>query len=187
MSVPLPARRRFTVDEYYRMAETGILAPDERVELIEGEIIQKVTIGPKHAGYVSRLTRLLVLGVGDGALVRIQQPIRLSDLSEPEPDVALVQPRPDDYTAGHPTPGDVFLVIEVADASVEFDRETKGPLYALSGIPECWLVDIPAARVEVYREPSVAGYADMRAYGTGAVLRPATLSGLEVPVAAILS
>lgn len=193
MAVPLPqprrstvARRRFNVDEYYRMAEVGILGTDERVELIEGEIIEMAAIGSKHAGCVRRLTRFLVRAVGDRGLVSVQSPVRLSDLSEPEPDAAVLRPRQDDYSERHPGPSDVLLVIEVADATVAYDREEKALLYALAGITEYWLLNIQADEVEVYRRPSPDGYRDVRKHGRSGVLHPVASPGLEVPVAAIL-
>jgi len=182
----LATPRRFTVDEYYRMAEVGILDPRERVELIEGEIVRMAAVGSRHAGCVKRLNRLFSRGVGDQALVQIQDPVRLSDLSEPEPDVALLRPREDDYTASHPGPDDVLLLIEVADTTVAYDREVKGPLYAAAGIPEYWLFDLPGERVEVHREPGEDGYARLRVHGRGATLRPAALPELEVPLEEVL-
>jgi Uma2 family endonuclease len=178
--------RRFTVDEYYRMAEAGILGPGERVELIEGEIIQVAAIGSRHAGCVKRLIRLLVRGVGDRGLVQAQDPVRLDDVSEPEPDIALLRPRADDYTSAHPGPEDVLLIIEVADTTTAFDREVKGPLYAAAGIREYWLVDLDADRVEVFRDPRGRTYRHVTSHGRGDVLRPAELPELEVPLQRIL-
>jgi Uma2 family endonuclease len=185
MPVPLTTRR-FTVAEYYRMAEVGILGADERVELIEGEIIAMTASGSRHAATVSRLTRLLVPSVGDRGLVRVQLPVRLSDISEPEPDLAVVRPRRDDYAAGHPGPADTLLIVEVADTTVDFDRNTKAPLYALAGIGEYWLVNIVADEVEVYREPGAAGYRDARNHRRGAVLHPTAFPDLAVAVTDIL-
>jgi Uma2 family endonuclease len=185
MTMALP-KRRFTVDEYYRMAEVGILGPHERVELIEGEIIEMAAIGSRHAGCVNGLTRLLVRSVGDHGLVAVQNPVRLSDLSEPEPDVAVLRPREDNYTMAHPGPADVLLMIEVADTTAGFDRGTKAPLYALARIPEYWLVDIQADCVDVHRDPTDAGYRHVRKQRRGDVLRPLAFPDLEVPVMAIL-
>jgi len=151
-------RRRFTVDEYYRMAEAGILHEDDRVELIEGEIVEMAPIGSRHAACVKRLNSLLSQRVGARALVGVQDPIRLDEHSEPQPDVTILLPRPDFYASVHPGPGDILLAVEVADTSAEYDREVKVPLYARSGIRESWLVDLPAGVVEVYRDPSPQGY-----------------------------
>jgi Uma2 family endonuclease len=178
--------RRFTVDEYYRMTEAGILGVGERVELIDGEIVQMAAIGSRHAGCVKRLNRLFVRGVEDRAIVQVQDPVRLSDLSEPQPDLAVLRPRTDDYTNAHPGPDDVLLVVEVADATVEVDRGTKAPLYAAAGIGEYWLVDLPQDEIQVFRTSTPNGYHDVRSYRRGDVLRPSALPGLEVPVADIL-
>ena len=186
MSRPLPSPRLFTVDEYYRMAELGILGRGERVELIEGEIIQMEAIGSRHAGCVNRLTKLLVVGVGDRGVVTVQNPARLSDLSEPQPDLTVSRPRPDDYMDSHPGPADVMLVIEVADSSVGFDRGRKAPLYALAGIPEYWLVDVGGGYVEVYRQPTDGGYRDVRTLRKEDVLTPISFPDVQVPVQAIV-
>jgi len=185
MPVPL-MRRLFTVDDYYRMAEAGILRHGERVELLEGEIVQMAAIGSRHAGCVNRLTRILVTGVGPEALVTVQNPVRLSDLSEPQPDVAVVRPRPDDYMERHPLPDDVLLVVEVADSSVPVDRERKAPLYATARIPEYWIVDLPAEVVEVYREPAEGRYRAVTRYGKGDRLTLLALPELQMGVEEIL-
>lgn len=146
-------RKHFTVDEYYRMLEAGILTEDDRVELIDGEILEMSPIGSHHAGCVTRLNMLLNQLVGQHAVVAIQNPIHLNDRSEPQPDVALLKMRSDYYANDHPTPQDILLVIEVADTSVGYDKPFKIPRYARAGIEEVWLVDLPAATVEVYSNP----------------------------------
>jgi Uma2 family endonuclease len=138
----LPRRHRLTVADYYRMAEVGILAPDARVELIDGEIIDMAPPGSLHAATVDRLARILMRAAGDAAIVRVQNPVRLSLHSEPQPDLALLRPRDDFYAAHHPLPPDALLVVEVADSSLHFDRDTKMRLYAQNGVPEAWLVDL---------------------------------------------
>ena len=185
MATRLPTRR-FTVDEYYRMADAGILGAQERVELIEGEIIQMAAIGSRHSGVVKRLNRLFSRGLGDAVLVQVQDPVRLSDLSEPEPDIALLRPKPDDYTGAHPGPADTLLIVEVADATVGFDRGIKAPLYAVSGISEYWLVDIAAETIEVYRDPGPTGYREVSKHRRGCVLHPLAFPDFDVPVDAIL-
>jgi len=157
MSVRL-LRRRFTVDDYHRMVEAGILSDDDRVELIDGEIIEMVAIGSRHAACVDRLARLCSAGVRNRAIVRVQNPILLSEHSEPQPDLALLRPRRDFYAAGHPGPQDILLVVEVADTSAETDREIKLPLYARAGIPEVWVVALAETHVEAHRKPSPGGY-----------------------------
>ncbi|GBC85859.1 hypothetical protein HRbin11_02317 [bacterium HR11] len=163
-------RYRFTVDDYYRMLAAGILTEDSRVELIEGEIIAMAPIGSRHAACVDRLNRLLTDRVGGRAIVRVQSPIRLSRHTEPQPDVALLRPRSDFYASGHPGPGDVLLVVEVAETSADYDRQVKLPLYGRAGIPEAWLVDLAGEVVEVYRRPGRRGYREVGRHGRGSVL-----------------
>jgi len=179
-------RRRFTVDEYYAMADAGILTEDDRVELIEGEIVQMAAIGSRHAACVNRLTRLLVLQAGEAAVVQVQNPVRLSDLSEPQPDLILSRARADFYAAGHPRPDDTLLVIEVSHTTLDYDREIKIPLYALARVPEVWIVDIDGDGVELYREPAGPEYHVQERHVRGDVLRPALLPDIEIPVSAIL-
>lgn len=180
------ARRSFTVDEYYRMAEAGILEEDDRVELLDGEIVEMEPIGSRHAACVDRLTHLAVERAGEDALVRIQNPVRLGELSEPEPDLALVEPRPDGYAGSHPGPGDVLLVVEVAQTSAGPDRRLKLPLYAAAGVPEVWLVDLREDRVELFRDPESKGYRDRRTAAPGEELRPRRLPAFRVTVEEML-
>ena len=151
-------RRRFTVDEYYRMAEAGILHEDDRVELIEGEVVEMAPIGSRHAARVTGLNSLFSQRVLPRALVSIQNPIHLDQHSEPQPDVTLLRPQPDFYASAHPTPQDILLVVEVSDSSTQYDREVKMPLYARHGIQEAWLVSLDEEVVEVYRNPGSQGY-----------------------------
>ncbi len=143
------------------MAETGILAPDARVELIEGEIVDMAPLGRRHMSCVDRLTHDFVTTLGERAIVRIQGALRLSDHSEPEPDLVVLRPRADYYAGEDAGPEDTLLVIEVADSSERYDRQVKVPLYARSGIPEVWLVNLIAGTVTVYREPGPTGYAQV--------------------------
>ena len=152
-------KHRFTVDDYMRMGETGIIPHDLRVELIDGEIIKMPPINPPHQSVVNRLTKLLVTRLGDRAIVQIQGPVRLDNHSMPQPDILLLAPRADYYSKRHPDSQTVFLAIEVADTSLRYDREIKGPLYAQKGIREYWVVDVNARRVDVYREPHTEHYA----------------------------
>lgn len=163
------SRRRFTSAEYHAMTAAGILSEDERVELIAGEIVKMAPIGSRHAGCVKKLNRRLSRALGDRALVSIQDPILLGEGVEPEPDLALLRPREDDYTLSHPRPGDVLLVIEVADASLDYDRRVKIPLYAQAGVPEMWIVNLLQGEIEVYHGPSE------RATGRLAPCGPATV------------
>jgi Uma2 family endonuclease len=186
MAVQLLKRRLFTVEEYYRMAEAGIISKDERVELIEGEIVAMAAIGSRHAACVDRLNYFLSQRVGGRALVRVQNPIRLDQFSEPQPDIALLRPRADFYAFAHPGPADVFLVVEVADTSAGFDRDVKIPLYARAGIPEAWLVDLTGDYIMVYRKPSVQVYQDVQHLQRGQSLSPEAFPDLIMAVEDIL-
>lgn len=165
MSLPL-ARYRFTVDDYYRLAQAGILGEDDRVELIEGEIVMMTPIGSRHAACVSGIDRLFRV-LGEQVVVRVQCPVRLDDLSEPEPDLCLARPRADFYSGAHPGPADVLLLIEVGDSSIGYDRGIKLPLYARSGIPAVWILDLARGLVEAYSDPSPDGYLERRTLRSG--------------------
>ena len=153
MSLQIP-KRQFNVDEYYRMAESGILSERDRVELIEGEVIEMNPIGTRHFSCVVRLTSLLTERLGTRFYVSIQGPVRIDDFSQPEPDVAVLTPRGDFYADSLPGPEDVLLLIEVADSSLDYDREVKKPLYAKAGVAEFWLVDLAARTIDCYWQPS---------------------------------
>jgi Uma2 family endonuclease len=179
-------RRRFTIEEYYLMAKAGILGEDDRVELIDGEIVEMPPIGIPHASHVDRLNRLFTLRLGESAIVRVQNPVRLSEHSEPQPDIALLRPRDDFYTSAHPGPQDVLLVIEIADTSIDYDRQVKAPLYARAGIPEYWLVDLTGQRIEVYRDPAAGEYRQVRLVRRSERLAPEALPLLELSSSDIL-
>jgi len=185
MSVQIE-RKWFSVDDYYRMAEAGILSEDDRVELIEGEVIKMSPIGKFHAACVKRLNELFTFLVGRTATVSVKDPIRLNDFSEPQPDLAVLKRRADFYSSGHPTPEDVLLIVEVADTSVQFDRMIKMPLYARAGIPEVWLVDIGRDLVEVYAHPVNGRYQDFREAKRGETLTASSLPTLVITVDEIL-
>lgn len=155
---PSIAVRRLSVQDYYRMVESGILQPDERVELLEGQIIQMAAKGTAHSAAVSRIEKLLRNRLGDRALLRFQDPVQLNNYSEPEPDVAVVQPDPSFYEDHHPRPSEVFWLVEVSDSTLKFDREIKAPAYARSGIAEYWVLDVNVESLYVYRSPSQGGY-----------------------------
>lgn len=165
-------RRLFTVDEYYQMAEAGIFSEDDRVELIEGEIVEMSPIGSRHAACVNRLNGLFARRMEGNAVVSVQNPIRLSEFSEPEPDLALLQPRADFYAEAHPEPEDVLLVVEVAETSAGSDRRVKVPLYARAGILEVWLIDLADETIEIYRRPSPRGYGEVQRAWRGDHLSP---------------
>jgi len=182
----MTARRvphRFTVPQYEKMGDVGILNENDRVELIRGEIVAKTTIGNPHIACVNRLTRIFVRALGDRAIVSIQNPLRLAD-SEPEPDVALLAPRADEYATDKAGPADAFLVIEVADSSLDYDREVKGPLYAENGVAEYWIADVVDRVLEARRQPRPDGtYADVRTLRPGDTADVAALPGVAVAVA----
>jgi Uma2 family endonuclease len=155
------ARRRFTREEYYRMAEVGILGPRDRVELIRGEIVEMSPIGRRHGAFVDNLTRLLVLRLADRAMVRVQGAVALADDTEPQPDLAILRRGAVPYKDRDAWAEDALLVIEVAESSLAYDRSTKMRLYAEAGIPEYWVVDCTAETVEVHRGPGPDGYRDV--------------------------
>ena len=181
-----PTRRRFTVAEYYAMAEAGILAPDERVELLDGDVIAMPPINEWHASRVGRFTNTLPPLFQGQAIVWIQNPVRLDDISEPEPDVMLLRWRDDFYQGEHPGPADVFLLIEVSDSSVDFDRNEKLSAYAAAGIPEVWIVNRPDRRIESYADPAGDAYATVRHYGAGESIAPQAFPDVVLQVDQII-
>jgi len=168
------------------MGTTGILGEDDWVELLDGEIVSMTPIGPVHAAVVDRLNRLLGQRLGERAIVRVQNPIRLAGHSEPRPDLALLQPRDDFYQRAHPEPPEVLLVIEVADSSIAIDRAVKVPLYADAGIPEVWIVDLSGRRVVVHREPDEGVYTRIDIARPGGIVHPAAFDDLTLMVDEIL-
>jgi len=182
-----PLKWLFTRDEYYALAEAGILKPEDRVELIEGEIYRMAPIGNPHAGCVNRLVSgFAPLIAAHRAVLSPQNPVNLTDISEPQPDVTLLRPREDFYGDGHPTPDDVLLLIEVADSSIGFDRHTKIPLYARCGIPEAWLVDLIHNTVEINRDPARDGYRSVQRFRRGDRIAPLAFPDFEIAVESIL-
>ena len=186
MSVQL-RERKFTLEQYHKMAESGILTEDDRVELIRGKIVEMSPIGRRHAACVRRLDTLFSEKLSRRAIVDTQNPVELSDYSEPQPDVALLQPRPDFYEAGHPQPEDIFLLVEVADTTVETDRNVKIPLYAEDGISEVWLVDINEQCVEIYLEPASTGYQNVQKFQRGQTLSIQAFPDIDITVDEVLN
>lgn len=178
MAVQL-VRHRFTTEEYHRMGEAGIFSEDHRLELIHGEIVNMAPIDRRHAGCVDRLNDLFTARLRGQVIVRVQNPVQLGPDSEPQPDLALLRPRADFYSQAHPGPEDIFLVVEVVDTSVDYDRAVKVPLYAGSGVPEVWVVDLPAESVEVFREPTPAGYQQVRRIRRGEQVAPVAFPSVE--------
>jgi Uma2 family endonuclease len=184
--MPVQAQHRFSVEEYYRMAETGILRPDARVELLEGKIIDMSPIGPLHGGLVNRLIRVFTLQSKGRWLVSAQNPVRLDDHSEPEPDLMLLKPTSDDYTSRHPRPEDVFLLIEVSETTLEYDRGEKLAAYGWAGIREVWIVNLPEQVIEAYREPHFTGYGSMQTLRAGDKAAPSAFPDAGVDIAELL-
>lgn len=180
-------RKKFTVHQYHQMIETGILTDRDRVELFKGEIIEMSPVGRRHAACVDRLTELFILRLASKAIVRTQNPIRLSDDSEPQPDLAILRRRDDFYAAGHPQPQDIFLVVEVADTTIDFDREIKIPTYAQEGISEVWLIDLNAQVIEVFQTPTVQGYQNIQRFQSGQILTTPNFSEIQISVDEILN
>jgi len=186
MAMPL-ATRRFTVDEYHRMVDAGILQEDDRVELLDGQIVEMSPIYPPHASCVNRLTRLLSQALGDRATLAVQNPVVLGLHWEPQPDVAVLKPRVDGYARQHPQPADVLLVIEVAESSLERDRDEKIPAYARAGVAEAWLVNLGARVIVLYQDPGPEGYRRVRTAVRGETVTPLELPGVTLRVDEILS
>ena len=172
-----PQPHRYTVNDYHRMGETGILPAGARVELIEGEIIDMTPIGSRHAGVVNRLNSVFSATLRGVAVVTVQNPVVLDERSEPQPDLALLRYRSDFYADAHPQAGDVLLIVEVADATLEYDRDIKLPLYARAGVTEVWLVDIAGKRVSTYRTPQSGRYMEKRVLTNLDSVEVATLPG----------
>ena len=181
-----PTRRRFTVAEYYAMADAGILAHDERVELLDGDVILMAAVLDWHAFVVDWLNENFVLSLQGRAQVRIQNPTRLDDYSEPGPDVMLLRRRDDFYRSGHPAPPDVLLLIEVSDSSLSFDYNQKLPRYAAAGIPEVWIVNRPDRRIESYSSPAGDEYANVRYAGAGETIAPQAFPDIVLEVDRII-
>ncbi len=177
-------RRRFTVHDYHRMGEAGILHEDDRVELIEGEIVEMDAIGTRHLTCVNGLTRLLVRGVGDTAIVSVQNPVRLDEHTEPQPDLTVLRVR--DYRESLPMPGDVLLLIEVSDTTLSYDRGAKLPLYAQADIREVWIVDLVGEVIERNTDPAGDSYRNIERVRRGETMESATLPELSLSVDAVL-
>jgi Uma2 family endonuclease len=183
---PWVVRRPLTVAEYHRMGEVGILTEDDRVELIEGELVAMSPIGSNHSGTVNALASRLFAVVGERGVVAVQNPVQLDNLSEPQPDFSVLKPRSDYYRRATPRPDEVLLIIEVADSSLAYDRAVKRALYARHKIPEVWIVNLAAGEVEVCRKPTGEHYASVSHVGHEGVLEPELLPGAVIPVAALL-
>jgi Uma2 family endonuclease len=183
----LPAPRHFTADEFYCMAKAGIFCEDDRVELVEGEIIQMAPIGSRHAGSVNDLAKWFIVQLEDRAIVSIQNALRLSSSSMPQSDLMLLQPRPDRYYTSLPEPKDVLLLIEVSDTTLRYDRHVKLPLYARAGIPEVWIFDMGGKRVLVHRQPVGDSYQQVVTVRRAGSMSPVAFPDLVLPAAQLLA
>lgn len=180
-----PRRHRITVDEYYRMVEVGLLAPDARVELIEGDIIDMAPIGNDHSSVVDRLVYLFVHAVGDQAIVRNQGPVLLDNLSVPEPDLALLKWDRNFYSDGPPTSSDTLMVVEVSDTTLRHDLDVKVPLYARHGIPEVWVVDVQGRALHSHRSPQGSRYLDEQVHDRPGIVHPGRLPEVAIDLTGI--
>jgi Uma2 family endonuclease len=182
-----PAPHRLDVDAYYKMAEAGILTRDDRVELIDGEIIDMNPIGSPHASIAKRLIQLFAPAAATGeVLLCVQDPLRLDAANEPQPDLMLLRPRADIYRASHPGAADGLLLVEISDSSLAYDRGRKLPLYAKFGVPEVWIVDIAGSAVEFYRQPHDGTYTSTGRL-TGGSLAPDLVPSVAIDVAALFA
>jgi Uma2 family endonuclease len=179
-------RRLFTVDEFEQMGQAGILREDDRVELVEGEIIEMSPIGPRHAGGVNRLVRLFGSILGDRAIASPQNPVRLDGLNEPLPDLSLLRPRADFYATSHPRTEDALLIVEISDTTVAFDGEVKAGVYARTGVPEYWQVNLTADHVRVFRDPTPDGYGLILTARRGELISPLAFPEMSFSVADLL-
>lgn len=180
-------RHRLTADEYQQMGTAGILPPDARVELIEGEVIDMAPIGTRHWGVVSHLNHLLQPAVGERAIVAVQLSLRLGRHNEPQPDLALMKPRADFYRKALPTPADTLLIIEVSDSTVRYDRQIKLPLYARHGIGELWIVDLEANLLRMYQQPQGDTYVQASEAANPGITAIAALPGVSVDLSGLLA
>jgi Uma2 family endonuclease len=180
------SRRLFNVHEYHRMVDAGILCEDDRVELIRGEILEMSPIGPRHSAAVLRANNKLTRLVGDLAIVGVQGSIRLDEYDEPQPDIYLLRPKEDFYASGHAGPSDIFLIVEMADSSLEYDQTTKMQLYAETGVPEYWIADIRNDCLITYSGPGKDRYRAVQTLARGSMLAPTLLPDCAIPVDVLL-
>jgi Uma2 family endonuclease len=182
-----PRRHRITVEEYHRMAELGFFAPDARVELIEGEIIDMPPVGPRHGATVNYLHELLIRAASDRVFVWAQSGVQLGDFSEPQPDLALLPRRADFYSKKNPVNSDTLLVIEVSESTLRYDQRVKAPLYARYGIPEYWIFDTQKNQILVSRNPSPEGYQQTFTADRPEAMPIIALPGLTIDLSSVIA
>jgi Uma2 family endonuclease len=180
------SKKRFTADDYQRMGQVGILSEDDRVELIDGEVVAMTPIGARHNACVDGVNRAMVTGAGDQAIVRVQGSVRLDLYHEPEPDVVLLRPQADFYASRIPGPADILLVVEIAESSIEYDRDVKARIYAEAGISQYWLADLNANLVSCYSAPHAGTYRSLQQYHRGQTITPQLLPQCPVAVDLLL-
>ena len=183
--MPVSADHRFSVTDYYRLAETGVLRPDARVELLDGLIFDLCPVSPLHAAVTRQIARMFLEQPEERCIVSIRNPVRLDEFSEPEPDVAVLKYRPDYYKIRHPGSDDVFLLIEVADVSLDYDRD-KLPIYGRAGISEVWIVNLVDQTIQVHREPHFTGYGSKTILRAGDKATPQIFPEVTVGIAEFL-
>jgi Uma2 family endonuclease len=184
--VHAPTKHRFNVNEYYRMGETGVLPPDARVELLDGEIIDMSPIGPFHSGVTKYLIKVFSNAAKERWVLAVADPVRLDDYSEPQPDIMLVKLNSDFYRNKHPEPSDVYLLIEVADSSLERDLLEKLPKYARAGIPEVWIINLNDETIEIYRQPNFTAYGSKAVLSAGDFAKPEAFPDVSIDVKDLL-
>ncbi|HEV2270255.1 MAG TPA: Uma2 family endonuclease [Steroidobacteraceae bacterium] len=177
-----PAPMPISIDRYEKMAAAGVLTRDDRVELVDGEILEMAPIGTRHGSAAGRLLKRLILSVGDEAIVRAENPVNLGTLSQPQPDLLLLRPRADDYVDSRPGPQDVLLLIEVSDTTLDFDQGTKRNLYATFGIREYWVVDVNDRCLVAYSDPKDGDFCEIVQYGLEDALTPQSLPNVRIAV-----
>jgi len=180
-------KKRFTVDEYYKMGEAGILTREDRTELVDGEIIMVIRMGSRHASVISRVTCLFVELFNRKAILRAQLPFRLDEFNEFEPDMALFKKRDDSYASAHPGPSDALLVLEISDTSLKYDRDMKLPAYAAAGVPEVWIADLRGDSLLVYRDPSNGKYKSALSFRRGDSITCPAFPDIQIPVQELLA
>ena len=178
-------RHRLSVADYHRMGEIGVLGHEQRVELVEGQILDMTPIGTAHAVMVCELIRRMVSAAGARALVWCQNPVVIDQMTEVQSDVALLRPRREIYRLRHPRPEDVLLLVEVSDTSLRYDHGVKIPMYARCGIPEVWLIDTNSAALVIHRAPAISGFSKIERTTTPGVVRPAALEEMEIDLSGL--
>ncbi len=180
-----PRRLRFSVDDYYKMIEMGMIEDYEKAEIIDGEMVPKMTIGDRHAMAVNRLNRMLAAALSESIMLSVQNPLRIGDFDEPEPDIVLADLAKYDGKR-HPQPAETLIVMEVADASLRNDRAVKLPMYAKAGIPEAWIVNLRDNAVEIHRRPDFDVYQEVKIFKSGERVRSFLLPDLNFEVDSII-